>query len=161
MLPFNVRSIPVKRSWRSRPVSWRPLTLLCSGRPDSGQGRGSPPGSGRLVLPVWTGRLTLDWPRPRLWPDTGSTSDWPRRLRRVPHRYRLLACYRHLVGTIWGENVFKILHLDIRVCTALFNIAFGHEKKLSPGKPHFRMNKKGFKLIHYLVAEVEFEAFVA
>ena len=65
------------------------------------------------------------------------------------------------MGRIWGENVFKIRHLDIRVCTALFNIAFGREKKLSPGKDHFHVTTKGFKIIHYLVAEVEFEAFVA
>ena len=41
------------------------------------------------------------------------------------------------------------------------NIAFGDEKKFSPGKHHFNVTKKGFKLIHHLVAEVELEACVA
>ena len=43
----------------------------------------------------------------------------------------------------------------------MFNMNFGHEKKLSPEKHNFDVTKKVFKLIDHLVAEVEFEAFVA
>ena len=53
------------------------------------------------------------------------------------------------------------MYTALNIWAKMFDIAFGHEKKLTPGKPHFKMTKKGFKLNHHLVAEVEFEAFVA